>query len=190
MNKIKKSVNALTAEQSELVAANLDVVKWTILKYININENIVGLGYEDLYQIGCLALCHAATTYNGSVQFDTYAGVVVKNKLIDHCRSVMTKYKHTIPVGEYSQNGFDCNDETFKEIEITDAITALSLAKKRYKGVTLKGIEAIELKIKGYNGREIAELYKVTPNNINAWISRAVSKLRKDSQFMAAFPFV
>ena len=54
----------LTREQQELVENNLSLVYWVIMESIHVNETIYGFGYEDLYQEGCIWLCHAATTYN------------------------------------------------------------------------------------------------------------------------------
>ena len=42
------------------------------------------------------------------------------------------------------------------------------------------GVEALELKIAGYSGTDIAKLYGVQPNHVGAWISRAAQKLKKD----------
>ena len=47
------------------------------------------------------------------------------------------------------------------------------------------GIEALELKIRGYSGADIARLYHTEPNHVGAWISRAKAKLKKDAAFMA-----
>ena len=41
-------------------------------------------------------------------------------------------------------------------------------------------MEAIELKLKGYEATEIAKHYDTSVNNVNAWISRARSKLRNE----------
>ena len=61
---------------------------------------------------------------------------------------------------------------------------ALQQCKLRFSGVALKGIEAIELKSLGYDTKEIAERYGTTVNNINAWISRARSKLQLEPEFL------
>lgn len=52
----------LTSEQQELVEQHTPLIRWTIWKYIDIKETICGLGYDDLYQEGALALCYAAAT--------------------------------------------------------------------------------------------------------------------------------
>lgn len=43
------------------------------------------------------------------------------------------------------------------------------------------GVEALELKVKGLDGVDIARMYHTTPNNVGAWISRAAQKIRKDN---------
>ena len=72
------------------------------------------------------------------------------------------------------------------EAEVTDnsAMAALRACKEKYQGVARKGVEAIELKLQGYESVEIADLYGTTVNNVNAWISRARSKLRNEPALM------
>ena len=62
----------------------------------------------------------------------------------------------------------------------TNCVSALAACKEKYSGVARKGVEAIELKMKGYETTEIAKLYGTSLNNVNAWISRARSKLRNE----------
>jgi len=170
----------LNHEQQALVAGHLDVVA-NILKYtIRANETVQGLGYDDLYQEGCVALCRAALTFNGSAQFKTYAQTVVKNRLIDHCRSVLRQYARTVPMEE--QEFPVSGDLPLRP----DTLAALARAKPQYSGVALRGIEAMELKLKGYSGAEIAALYNAKPNEVGAWISRARQKLLRDTEFLAA----
>ena len=55
--------------------------------------------------------------------------------------------------------------------------------KREYSGVAQLGIEALELKIRGYSGADIARLYHTEPNHVGAWISRAKAKLKMDGAF-------
>lgn len=57
---------------------------------MSINESIQGLGYDDLFQTGCEALCHAALHYRADrgATFATFADVVIKNRLLSHCRKI------------------------------------------------------------------------------------------------------
>ena len=75
----------LTAEQQTLVEEHMQIVHWVIHRHIDVNESVCGMGYDDLYQEGCVALCHAAMSYDAQAgaRFDTYAGTVVRNHLLD-----------------------------------------------------------------------------------------------------------
>lgn len=87
---------ALTDGHREIVQQNLRLVHWTIKEYIAVNESICGLGYDDLYQEGSLALCYAAATYQSDgAQFKTYAVTVIRNHLLDHCRRIAAQRKNT-----------------------------------------------------------------------------------------------
>ena len=59
----------------------------------------------------------------------------------------------------------------------------LEESKERYSGSTRKGIEAIELRLQGYTGKDIAQKYCVNTNYITACISRAQKYLKKDDVF-------
>lgn len=184
----------LTCEQQILVEQNLELVKKVILRHIKTNEGICGLGFDDLYQEGAMALCRAAATYDGiSAQFTTYATTLIRNYLLDCCKTVSAQQKHlcALPIGpgfaddehppsipEPSvEDGVDCL------IDQIDATALLAHYKLAYSGVARLGIEALELKVRGYNGADIAKLYHTKPNNVGAWISRAAKKLKKDTAF-------
>jgi len=188
----------LTPAQQALVERNLELVKRTILRYIKTNEGVYGLGYDDLYQEGSVALCRAAATYDGvSAQFSTYASTLIHNHLLDCCKAASTRQKHLcgLPVG----SGFadDEHPPSFPEpsvedgtdhlIDRMDAAGLLAVYKEAYSGVAQLGIEALELKTRGFSGADIARLYHTEPNHVGAWISRAAKKLRADAAFYGHF---
>lgn len=189
----------LTAEQQALVEWNLDLVARTISRYIQTNESVCGMGYDDLYQEGAMALCGAAATYDGvSATFRTYATAFIRNHLIDCCRAATSRQRHisnkTIPPydaddGEppplWEPSGSDGTDALIDRMA-ADAL--LDRCKKAYSGVARLGIEALEWKINGYSSADIARLYGVKPNHVGAWISRAAKKLRKDAAIRDFFP--
>lgn len=187
-------IEVLSEVQKNVITENLKIIDWAIYKYIQVNEHIQGLGYDDLYQTGCMALCHAAETYDGSTKFETYAQVVVKNRLIDHCRAVLRKQPPMRYLDAPTSDDNRCTLEDLISVDAEGSLNSLSQAdilkilasvKTNYNGIALKGIEAIELKIKGYTGKEIAALYGVKSTHVGAWISRAAAKLRKDSRFLS-----
>lgn len=183
----------LTDEQRMLAEQNLHLVRWTIREYINVREEIEGLGLDDLCQEGAIALCHAAATYQaGSVKFKTYAVTVIRNYLLDHCRKVMAQQRNMpiLPLDAPSDEdkppsqipfAADDTEEWLSELYVS---RILEHGKRTYSGVAKLGIEALELKIKGYSGADIAKLYHTKPNHVGAWISRAAEKLRADSVAM------
>ena len=96
----------LTDEQQEMVATNLSVVHWTIHESFHVNEAICGFGYDDLYQEGCIWLCHAAASYNPVLsKFPTYAKKVVRNGLLSYCREQCSRKRHftRLGVGEHGE---------------------------------------------------------------------------------------
>lgn len=182
---------ALTEQQQDLVEENLPLVWQTIFRSIKPNETVCGLSLDDLFQEGACALCHAAATYRmerGS-PFSAYARPVIRNHLLDYCRHVQIQQGiTTVPLDVPIYSGQPPPEQWLTEgaDDIRDRTTALlvgellAYGKRNYHGVALRGIEAMELKLYGYTGAEIARLYRTTPNNVGAWISRAVRKLRND----------
>lgn len=65
---------AMNLREQELVEKHLYLVRGAVLETVSINETILGLGYDDLYQIGCKALCHAAQKFrkDGGAAFSTF----------------------------------------------------------------------------------------------------------------------
>ena len=177
----------LTPDQQKLVEENLDLPDILLRTKIHPIETIRGMEFDELYQCGCLALCRAAATYDHSTQFRTYASRVVYNAMIDQCRTAqkhygnMLSYDAAVGDEEDSHSIFlqasDAVDDTVLVGELTKL---LDEAKKTYKGAVLKGIEAIELQLKGYSGAEIARMYGVKNNNVTSWISKARSALGKE----------
>lgn len=54
----------LTQEQRELVEENLTVIDSVIKSCVHVNNNICGMEYDDLYQIGAIGLCKAQAAIN------------------------------------------------------------------------------------------------------------------------------
>lgn len=178
----------LNDEQRKLVSENINVVDMVICKYIHINNNICGMEYDDIFQVGAIGLCKAAANYQeySSAKFSTYAFKVVKNTIIDHLKSVRCKQNIQNQYFNEASLRIESHNDTTPDEEYSSKILlhALNQSKKRYRGSALRGIEAIELKAKGYSGADIARRYNVKPNYITACISRAQSYLRKDEMFL------
>ena len=184
-------------KQQRLVEDNLHVVKLAIHKNIIVNDSLYGFEYDDLYQEGCIWLCKAAVSFDETrnVKFSTYAERVVINGLRTYCRLMCSKQKHHIQLPaqkEQDEEVFSLDqipaEDTLEQLfEEQDIYILLQSMKQQYSGTIRLGIEAIEWKVKGLSGAEIAKMYGVKPNLVGAWISRASSRLKKNSDFMKYF---
>lgn len=188
---------SLNAEQKILVEKNLGVVRFAIHKNIIVNDNLFGFEYDDLYQEGCIWLCKAALSYNEArdVKFATYAETVVANGLRTYCRLMCGKQKHHVSLPAqseadnigYTAEQIPAEDYLSSLMEEQDIFQLLHSCKQQYTGTARLGIEAIEWKVKGLSGAEIAKMYGVKPNLVGAWISRAAQRLRQNRSFMQYF---
>ena len=189
-----KRLPPLNEQQQQLVEKNLTVIHWAIHNFVKINETVFGFEYDDLYGEGCVLLCKAAATYDSEKgRFSAYAQTVVKNGLLSYCRIMCNRQNRQCLL--LDPKAFEDNEETYAALlaiedpldELTSEIDALALlasVKKNYHGIVRLGIEALEWKIKGLSGRDIADLYGVQPNTVGAWISRAAVKLREDERVL------
>lgn len=180
----------MTDYQRELVVQNMDLVEQIIKKRIKVVGEVL-LTHEDFYQIGCEALCRAAMSYRPEIgSFVPLACRAIYNAMIDHCRKENSARYPKMEMDlecdcdSYALSFFGVSDDLDESMYYSDAQKVLQRCKENYSGITLCGIEALELKSLGYSSREIAERYDTTVNNINAWISRARSKLREDPQML------
>lgn len=184
-------------KQQRLVEDNLHVVKLAIHKNIIVNDSLYGFEYDDLYQEGCIWLCKAAVSFDETrnIKFSTYAERIVINGLRTYCRLMCGKQKHhiVIPIQKeqdeevFSLDQIPAEDTLEQLFEEQDIYILLQSMKQQYSGTIRLGIEAIEWKVKGLSGAEIAKMYGVKPNLVGAWISRAASRLKKNSDFMKYF---
>ena len=180
----------MTEYQRTLAAEYLYLVKEVIQKRIKVSGRPL-LTFDDFFGIGCEALCRAAIVYQPELgAFEPLACRYIYNALIDHCRK--QNYHQSFMAGETTQEdglkmqehlGITTTDYE-DEAQMHIALDQLSHYKEQYTGVARKGIEAIELKLLGYSTREIAARNQTTVNNVNAWIARARSKLKKNEDFL------
>ena len=187
-----KARYSLTSEQQKLVEANLHLVNWVIYESISLNNHVTGLEFDDVYQEGCICLCHAAATYiSKQAQFDTYAKKVIRNGLISYCRKINWEQLHTtrLSIDEdgnliFRESEYASDDEFAKRIATFEMLDFLHAQAKRKKGIARLGIEAFAMKVTGASLAEIATQFHAPVNHIGAWISRAVSILRKNQEFL------
>ena len=166
----------------QLFEDHLNCVHWSIRRFISTHEGVCGLEYDDLYQEGCIALWSAAGSFEEGkgIPFHSYAIPVIRNHLIDYCRHIQSRTVPTVPLEACDtemarRNAVEPPGDSSLFVE-----QVLAYGKHTYSGVARLGVEALELKIAGYSGADIAELYGVPSNHVGAWISRAAKKLKRD----------
>lgn len=182
-------MRVMNEQECALVNDNLSLVGQAIRYDITVRPDIPGMEYDDLYQVGSLALCRAAQCFDGRCRFPAFARVVIRNALIDHCRKTLAHRPPALSLdAAFGEEETCCLANLCPDLHTPAVLAerrelrhALAAAKRRYRGVTLKGIEAMELKTKGYTCREIGELYGVRSNVVAAWISRARTRLLQDT---------
>jgi len=168
--------------REQLSEDHLNCVHWVVRHFISTNQGVCGLEYDDLYQEGCIALWSAAGSFDEGkgAQFHTYATTVIRNHLVDYCRHIQSRTVPTAPLEAWDTEMTRCGATESASDSSLFVEQVLAYGKRTYSGVARLGVEALELKIAGYSGVDIAELYGVTPNHVGAWISRAAQKLKKD----------
>lgn len=154
----------MTDYQDALVLENLDLVNWVIRTRISIPNRPL-LTYDDFYAIGCEAICRAALKYQPDMgAFAPFACRYIYNAIVDHCRAMNYRLERSVEISEDENASLldmlTCTSVDFDET-VTDAtaMSALAACKEKYNGVARKGVEAIEMKLKGYEATEIAKHY-------------------------------
>ena len=186
---------ALTDAQRSMVEANMDVVRWAIRTSIQVNEQLYGFGYDDLFQEGCIWLCKAAAAYDpGGASFPTYAQKVVENGLRTYCRLQRSKERRCFPVSEIFDTEADgvmaSGIRSFQEqLAEVDALSILESAKQQYDGVARLGIEAMQLKFIGLSNTDIAAHYGIKANYLGAAVHRAAERLKSNKEFLQSLEY-
>lgn len=184
-----KCVKRLTADQQRLVEENLTIVERVLRFDINANPCVAGLGYEDLYQEGCVWLCNAALTFDPARgNFASYARQVVQNGLVSYCRNLTGKQSRMISLAEMEPTALAALEVQHNapfDIE-RETPLLLAAAESQYSGVTRKGVHALALQVSGIPLTAVATRMSAPPNHVSAWISRAFHKLRNDESFLSS----
>ena len=172
--------------QRRRVEEHLALVEQVLRRSIKTNETVDGMGHDDLYQEGCIALCRAAVSYREEMgAFPAYARTVIRNYLLDRCREIQSARKNLplLSLDAFAEMGAPEPVSPFHMEDLISDVSSdalLSHFRNRYHGTARLGIEALELRVRGYSCADIAKLYQKKPNYIGACISRAAEKLRRE----------
>ena len=72
----------LTVEQQRIVEENLGLVRAVLSRCVSSPGSTGIYSYDDLFQIGCIALCEAVIEYQpGRAVFSTYAFAAIRNRI-------------------------------------------------------------------------------------------------------------
>lgn len=178
-------------ELEELVSDTMPLVDIIIKTKIQLNNNNVDISYDDLYQVGCIALIQAAKKYNPSynVQFKTFASKVIYHKLIDECRKQNIYIKHCnnyVSITTSDENLCYTMQSSQDDIE-AEALKILEKAVSCTKGNVQLGMKVIRYRIIGYSNQEIADKMGIKINTLYAAISQARKKLKTDPNLISLF---
>lgn len=188
----------LCENEKRLIEENMNkieiAVKMLMTKY-NINRD----EFEDYRQTGYLILCEKVGKYDGSVMFSTFAKKVLANAFIDKYRREKAKNPNTVSLNELVGDdesevsladflAADNNTENEVLTKVTGDMLKNCIKNAKSKctaNTTVKGFEALELKIEGYSGEEIAAMFNVPSNSLRSWISRAKKILLSENDVLA-----
>ena len=137
----------------------------TIARGLMRSYDVVGLDEEDLVQEGMIALLKAQQTYNekSNAKFETYASVVIRNRIIDVIRSykVIEPIKATEPtVGEDFDSSGNHVEELLKILhEVLDNCTQFEKA-------------IFNAYFQGYSYQEICEIFGINKKKVDNTIQK------------------
>lgn len=170
---------SLTEEQRVKVEENMGLVGKVIGDCVHTLDKGCIYDYDDLFQIGCIGLCKAAQTDQPGHKsaFSTYAYCLIRNEIYTQLEYATRRGREqaTDP-RELPCAALDEDLETRESCR--ELMGLLERAEATATGTTVKGIQAIRMRIDGYSSKEIGELLGAPANHVTAWISKARSHIR------------
>ena len=129
----------MTENEKQLVEGHLYLIRNIILNTISMNKNTEELEYNDLYQTGCEALCHAAIQYkqDKGASFPTYASIVIRHALLSQCRKASKWQGITVsldaPLSDDKELTLsdvlkDPNDQAFSDLETRLMLSRITIS--------------------------------------------------------------
>lgn len=146
------------------------------------------LDLNDLIQEGMLALNDAVMSYNDDKEanFGTYARICIERKIASFVRS-NNRNKHKI-LNESLSYDIEDDDVTFDKFLVDTSAEPLSLvSNNEWEKLFVKKIESIltknetavfELKLQGYDYKEIADMLDKTPKSVDNTLQRIKTKIK------------
>ena len=186
-------VLSMVADNEEATEALFHKYKPLIIglakKIYNTNQN-TGFDLNDLIQEGMIGFSTAINTFdeNKDATFFTYAKTCIERRLISLIKSA-SRYKHQLLNESYYvedlvhdnkelENLLEDNNSN-PENRLIDSENTKELTKNIQKTLTPLESAVFELKISGFNYREIAEILGKDSKSIDNAISRIKTKVQK-----------
>lgn len=170
---------SLTQDQQRLVEENMGLVGKVIKDKVHGLDQLKYFTYDDLYQIGCIGLCKAASSDKGGC-FSTFAYRLIWNEI---CSALIYANRRTIRECELLPEILDVRPQ---EKEYSDLHLVLGRIEAEATDAMAKGIRAIRLNAEGYSCAEIGQVLGESAKCVAARISRT-RKYLKDRPALAAF---
>ena len=176
----------MTEAQQKKVTDNMGLVNKVIREKVHSPYNVGMFSYDDLYQIGCIGLCKAATTDKGGT-FSTYAYRLIWNEICDALIYATRRQSHEILIEDETRlvdGQLYMDPETIDRKELT--WIALERAKASATPFLSKCIDLLIRKIKGESCREIGASLGVSDKQVAAYISKARKYLKNHPDMQMA----
>lgn len=187
--------------REKLITENMRLIKKIVFSLIK-EFGISGNDLEDYLQEAYLAVFAKLDLYDAEKSFGAFARTIIKNRFIDIYRKRKIAINSVVYIEDYvlSDDEGNCSElEKFLKAPNSTENAALQnvtvdMLKKCISDVkrscsaktTVKGFEALELKMDGYTGEEIARMFNVPSNSLRSWMSKARKILINNESFIAA----
>ena len=166
-------------EEDKIFMDNEKLIHLVIHKYI---YDIPGYDYEDLYQLGAIALIKAIRTYKpNKSKFSTYASKCIFNELAYSGRKIQNKQKnilivslndHIIGHDDTIELGDMIEDINNIPSEISISIdNALSEMSERDRSI-------VKMYLEGYSTIEIRDMFAISQPHVSRIINKFRNKLK------------
>lgn len=167
----------LTDKQKQLVEENMGLVGKVLKDKLRQGS---ALGYwerEDLYQIGCVGLCKAAATDDGSCRFSTYAYRLVWNEICDAliCGNRVAGKEFPYDPEAFEDSCYDSTAASTTRIDLNQSL--LDISDKASHSLRA-GIVVLRMMAEGYSSADIGRMMNLRPNAVRTLASRARKLLK------------
>ena len=188
----------MNEKEKRIIAENMKAIEIRA-KYLYNKYAFPWEEYDEFLQVACLYVCEKMHKFDGKSKFSTFVDAILENAFIDRLRVTNNKRFFPMSLDECYVEDEDGDSAVLAEFlkidnstentvlsAITEDVVKKYIAKAKAKctsKTTVKGFDALELKIEGYSGSEIAKIFNVPSNSLRMWISRAKKALLSDGEF-------